>query len=98
MEENVMNIMENATDAITEDTTVPATQSAKMVGGNNAVIRTLVIGGALVGAILLVKRNQIKAKITDGRIKWLEKRGYTVVKNEEIVDETIEVYDEDIAD
>ena len=98
MEKNVMNIVENATDVIVEDTTVPATQDAKMCGGNNAMVRTLVIGGALVGAILLAKRNKIKAKITEGRIKWLEKRGYTVLKNENIVEEIVEPYDEDIAD
>lgn len=99
MENNVTEIMENVTEAVAENNTVtPIACEAECSRVSGAVIKTLVIGGVLVGAFLLTKKDKIAAKITKKRIKWLEKRGYTVVKDEDIVDETTEGCDVEVAD
>lgn len=99
MENNVTEIMENATEAIVETTPVePIACEADSARSASAVIKTLVIGGVIVGAYLLTKKDKIKAKITERRIKWLEKHDYTVIKNEDIVDETHEGCEVEIAD
>lgn len=101
MENEAMEIMENVTEAIVENTTIDvpaATNEVQMVGGKNPAIRFIVVGAVLVGAYCLVKKDQIKEKITNNRIKKLEKAGYTVVKNEDIVDETQEGCDVEVAD
>jgi hypothetical protein len=92
MENEAMEIMENVADAIVEDNTMSMPVEGEATGANigTTLVRTFIIGGVLVGAYLVVKKDEIKKKITNHRIKKLVKAGYTVVKNEDIVDETIE--------
>lgn len=99
MENNVTEIMENVTEAIVEnDAVMPSVQEVADVQSGNAWIKPLIVAGAIVCAVAVVKRDKIAAKITAKRIKWLEKHGYTVIKNEDIVDETIDNCDEDVVD
>lgn len=99
MKNNVTEIMENVTDAVVENNPVtPIACEAEAANTASAVIKTLVIGGVLVGAFLLTKKDKIAAKLTKKRIKWLEKHGYTVVRNEDIIDETQEGCDVEVAD
>lgn len=99
MENNVTEIMENVTEAIVEnDTVMPDVQEVADVRGEHAWVKPLLIAGVLVGAYVVVRRDKIKAKITEKRIKWLEKHGYTVIKNEDIIDETQEGCEVEIAD
>ena len=102
MKNEAMEIMENVvTEAIVEDAAVEpmaATNEVQTVGGNNPVIRGIVIGGVILAAFLWTRKDKIEESITNHRIKKLEKAGYTVIRNEDIVIENCEVCDEEVAD
>ena len=99
MENNVTEIMENATEAIVENTnTMPDICESGDACGKNAWIKPVVIATVLVGAYVAVKHKKIQAYTTQKRIKWLEKHGYTVLKNEDIIDETTEGCEVEVAD
>ena len=101
MENEAMEIMENVADAIVEENTVSMPIEGEATGANigTTLVRTFVVGGVLLGAYLVVKRDKIKEKITNHRIKLLTKAGYTVVKNDGIaIDETCEDCVEEIVE
>lgn len=113
MENEAMEIMENVTEAIVEEATaemptVP-TEDVPTAGGNIPVVRVAVWGAVLAGAFLLLKKDELKAhaehrkalrkeRKTAKYINQLEKDGYTVIRNEDIVDESIEVCVEEDVD
>lgn len=94
MENEAMEIMENVADAIVEENTVTEPACSEATGANvvTTLVKATVIGGMLLGAYLLVKRDEVKEKMTKRRIKKLEKAGYVVSKYDDIEtdDETIE--------
>lgn len=99
MENNVTEIMENATEAIVENTNVVSdVQEVADVRGEHAWVKPVVVVAVLVGAYAVAKRKKIQAWSTQKRIEWLVKHGYTVVKNEDIVDETTEGCEVEVAD
>lgn len=101
MENEAMEIMENVADAIVEENnTVTMPVEGEATGANilTTLVRVGLIGGALLGAYLIVKKDEIKKKNLNRRIKKLEKAGYVVLKANEIVDETCEDCVEEVAD
>lgn len=99
MENEAMEIMENVTEAIVEnDTITPMPCEAPEARLGTAIIRGVIFGGVILGTLLLVKKDELKERRTERRIKKLEKAGYTVIRTESIIDETQEVCVEEVAD
>lgn len=99
MENEAMEIMENVTEAIVEhDTVEPIPCEAPDANLASKVIRTVIFGAVIGGTLLLVKKDEIKKRKLERRIKKVEKAGYTVIRNEDIVDETQEVCVEEVDD
>lgn len=99
MENEAMEIMENVTEAIVENNTVtPIPCEAPEANLAIKVIRTATFVAVVGVTLLLVKKDEIKKRKLERRIKKLEKAGYTVIRTEAIVDETQEVCVEEVAD
>lgn len=99
MENEAMEIMENVTEAIVEnDTVTPIPCESADANLASKVIRTIIFGAVIGGTLLLVKKDEIKKRKLERNIKKVEKAGYTVIRNEDIVDETGDVCIEEVAD
>ena len=99
MENEAMEIMENVTEAIVEnDTVTPIPCEAADANLASKVIRTVIFGAVIGATLLLVKKDEIKKRRIERNIEKLEKAGYTVIRNEDIVDETQEGCDVEVAD
>lgn len=88
MENEAMEIMENVTEAIVENDTVrPIPCESADASLASKVIRTVILGAVIGVTLVLVKKDEIKERNTQRSIKKLTKKGYTVIRNEDLVDE-----------
>ncbi len=80
-----MEIMENVTDVVTEEAMDMTPINCEAEGSNVAitVAKVLLVGGAILGVVLLKKKDAIARKIDESRIKKLTKKGYIISLPEE---------------